>query len=622
MCARSKSMILADLPERAELTELERQLDLCRDEIAHTDLEIEILRRRLAQFEAVYLSRLAPQLNLSTRLQGLVRHLERWIELVARTDRRHLANQGRRIDRRRHRETQGLWNQRVAREKAGEGKDPKPPESAPTPNGDKGLKTAYRRLVRHYHPDLARTEEQRLKSCSLMQRINDLYQAGDTGRLLALAEHMGEDLNPEPEPIGLVERVTLAAERLSWFEAVVENLAEELAELEACELHQLWLRAAQERAANRDLFDELAPELQERNHRQLRDVDQTIIKLESVVKQYNRDHSSSPPLLPARSKKETALQRGFDPFSDKTLVRLGLETLDARSIRPAARRRATWIGGLAEEVPPTTLRLLLLTHVAQLSHLPLTGLESLEDLRLRFEALREPDEPPLSLEESLAASADLVEYGVRRATEQLIHLGLRFRSETTAEAMPLALASTAVRRVFRSVLSVLGEHTHCRGCDDTTFAVPLYRTRGLDNLRATVCPRCGRTQARYYMPRGKDVQAILNSAYVDLGLLGDWSFRLARVSVATQLLPVEEETLTVGELKQRLVQDLFARYDLGVTRGQVRLHQGRQRIRESTPLLSLSDQRFTVRFADTAPLTVPDAVEVLRHRIRHKFEQG
>jgi len=617
MSARSKSMILADLPERAELSELTRQLDLCRDEIAHVDLEIETLRRELASFETLYLMRLAPELDLATRLTGLVRHLERWIELLTHAPSRQLTKEAHRIDQRRDREAQGLWAQRVARESARQDPPPQPTAPVSNPGGDEALKSAYRRLVRHYHPDLARTEDQRLHNGRLMQRINDLYQAGDTSRLLALAEHVGVQ---EPMAIGLAERVTLAAERLAWCEAVVENLREELAELEACELHRLWLRAARERSAGRDLFDALGGDLHDRNLRQLRDVRLTLHQLESTVKQYNRDHTNPPPTLPARSPKSTALQRSFDPFADKTLVRLGLETLDASSLRPAARRRAAWIEGLAQETPPTTLRLLLLAHVAQLSHLPLAGLESLDDLQLRFDSLREPGEPAQSLEEALAAATELVEYGVRRATAQLVHLGLRFRSETTAEAMPLALQAAPVRKAFRAVLSVLGEHTHCRGCDDYTFAVPLYRTRGLDDLRATVCPRCGRTQARYYMPRGKDVQAILNSAYVDLGLISDWSFGLARVSVATQLLPVEEETLTVGGLKQRLVQDLFARYDLGLSRSQVHLHQGRRRIRESTPLLSLSDQRFTVRFAANASLSVPDAVEMLRHRIRHRFE--
>ena len=146
-------------------------------------------------------------------------------------------------------------------------------------------------------------------------------------------------------------------------EAVVENLRDELDELEACELHVLWQRAAQERAAGGDMFDSLETELQQRNERQLRDVKQTLWELESAVKEYNRNHASAPSSLPARRRGKTALERAFDPFADKTLVRLGLETLDASSVRPAARKLAGWLEGLAEQTPPTTLRLLLLTHV-------------------------------------------------------------------------------------------------------------------------------------------------------------------------------------------------------------------------------------------------------------------
>ena len=90
--------------------------------------------------------------------------------------------------------------------------------------------------------------------------------------------------------------------------------------------------------------------------------------------------------------------------------------------------------------------------------------------------------------------------------------------------------------------------------------------------------------------------------------------------MSTQLLPVEVETFTVGQLKGRLVKHLFDRYDLGIKRGQVALHQGRKRLPERQPLVELTKQKFTVRFTENAPLTEADAVEILRHRSRNKFK--
>jgi hypothetical protein len=337
------------------------------------------------------------------------------------------------------------------------------------------------------------------------------------------------------------------------------------------------------------------------------------------------------------------------------------------------------------ETRPALLRLLLFTHVGELSRLPLPGLETYEDLRVRFEsaavassgsgegggagaqvatsaeaggdaeygngdrngdgdrdagagASTGADEDAHadedadtdgaffgsgtvpSLEETLAEAADLVEYGVQRATDKLVYLGLRFRSDSTRQGLPLALQAAPVRRAFRQVLRVLGQQVVCRGCGKDTFTIPLYLTRGLDDLRATVCPRCGHVHQRYYLPKGDDLQAVLNRAYVDLELISEWSWRLGRATVSTQLLPVELSRLSVGDLKARLVKDLLRRYDLEITRGQVELTQSGRRVPERTPLSSLGERRFTVRFRPGAPVDEATAVELLRHRIRNRFK--
>jgi len=80
-----------------------------------------------------------------------------------------------------------------------------------------------------------------------------------------------------------------------------------------------------------------------------------------------------------------------------------------------------------------------------------------------------------------------------------------------------------------------GNTSPCAGCKRDVYVTPLYRTRGLDDLRSSVCPRCGTVHQSYWMPKGKDVQAVLNPTYLDYELVSEWTFELAHLSIAMQL---------------------------------------------------------------------------------------
>ncbi len=331
---------------------------------------------------------------------------------------------------------------------------------------------------------------------------------------------------------------------------------------------------------------------------------------------YNRKGASARALTSRR--KRTSLQEVFDPFANKEMVRLGLEHLAQAHVSSAARDLADWIEQTAKERLPLA-RLLMLGYVSELSPFPLEGLESYDDVELRYSLLNRHEGDPPTLEEILVEGDDLIEFGVRRATDKVVHLGLRFRSDTLREAVPLALQRLPVRRILRDVLGVLGERTRCDGCHDEIFPVPLYRLRGLDNMRASVCPRCGHLLSSYWMPKGTDVQAVLNQAFLDFELVSEWSFQLSGASVATQLVPYQVDTLDVGALKKRFVDDIFTRYDLGVSRGMVHLVQEGARVTERTPLAALETRTFRVRFGPDAEISEADALELVRHRIRTRF---
>jgi hypothetical protein len=183
----------------------------------------------------------------------------------------------------------------------------------------------------------------------------------------------------------------------------------------------------------------------------------------------------------------------------------------------------------------------------------------------------------------------------------------------------LALRRHAIRREFKRVLSVLGERKRCDTCASDVFTVPLYRVRGIDALRALVCPTCATTLASYFMPKGDDVQAVLNVAFIDFELIHEWSFQLGKTSIATQLTQHELEALNVGDMRKRFFGDVLKRHAIEVTLPQLILEQDGAKLSDRRSIEALPSRSFVVRFGPGAAVSEGDAVELLKHRIRTRF---
>ncbi|MEM6533774.1 MAG: J domain-containing protein [Myxococcota bacterium] len=616
---RSTGLILSDAPERVRLRELQTELDARRDSIADVDLEIETLRSDLADFEVYYNDALAPEHATLRRVEGYLRHLWRWSELLKSDPVDDLGSQAKRVDDKRASELKRApARPKRARRSTGSAPpetepNPVPREAKPAPKTE--LKGAYRALARRFHPDLARTENERLQASKMMVRINTLYRDGDLDRLLSLAEQVkgGEVEDPE---LTIDEQLELLSERLDWFDAVLENLLEERQELEQSPTCELMRNVDQASAMEVDLIGQIRDELNQRIEASFEEVQKAMLRLETDVTDYNRKRTHlSEAALARRSR--TALEKRFDPFADKSLIRAGLAEIATNRVSSAARTLSEEICAWADE-KPALLDLALLTYVSELSPFPLEGLESYDDLELRYNAL---GDNRLGLGECLVELDDVLEFGVKKATEKVAHLGLRFRKDTHREAMLVAIKSLPVRGALQRVLGVIGDDGQCDSCHRKVFFLPLFRLRGLDDLRAKVCPKCGHSQAKYWLPRGEDVQSVLNPSYIDLELLTEWSFQIAHQSIATQLVTVEVESMTVGDLKRRFVEDVLARHEIEVSRSQVELHIEDARVLERTPLRDLESQTFEVRFAADSDWTESDAVELIRHRVRNRFKQ-
>jgi hypothetical protein len=570
-----------------------------RDAVAALDLDIETLRTALSVFDAKVQGALRELHARHQCVAGVVRHLERWVELLEGAPRADLARRARRLDARRARQLQTEARVEAVEEL----------EDASVPS-DMGaeLKSLYRRLARRYHPDLARDEEAQCRAAELMVRINALYRAGDRDGLSALADQaLGAE--PAEEGLTLEREVALLEARCGRFGEVLEGLEEELAALKACPTARLRAEVGERQAAGLDAFRELRAELGERIGEAYEDIRKAARALEEAVRRYNKS-------APLTSTAGRAMGRLFDVHTRQPLVRWTLEGLAALRASPEVRRRADWLVAAAAE-RPAVVRLVLFTYAAELVPAGLETLATLEGLRLRFDALSTPAQG--RLEEALVDAVDVLELGVRRAGPKVVQTGLRFRDAALGEAVPLALRSHALRAEFRRVLATLGEQTRCPACAADVFAVPLYRLRGLDDLHAWVCPACGHSLKSYWMPRGQDVQSVLNDAFLDLELLTEWTFRLGRASVSTQLLPVQLEVLHVGQLKRRFVDDVLVRHAVDVAERQVRLLQGRRPVPERRLLADCPIRTFSVAFAAGTKVSLADALEQVRYRVRTRF---
>ncbi|HZJ56080.1 MAG TPA: J domain-containing protein, partial [Myxococcaceae bacterium] len=586
-------------PRRERLQGLLAELDALRDEVAQLELECETLRAELAAFEIRHRAELAGEQRLLQRIGSVVRQLERWAEMLAESQPRERAARARRVERQRTRELH----------QEGAEPDPTEDEALPQPAPAAELKSLYRRLARRFHPDLARTEEEQVRHAALMARINALYRAGDRAGLEALADQaLGAEL-PEPG-VSLEEEVRLLEERRARFESARDGLRIERAALRGCATAELFRRWREAEADGRDFFDELRVELAVRGEEALREVRDAAGALEDAVRGANRRSLAT--------EGRRSLARAFDPMGRQRLVRLSLEALQSARSTAEARAEADRMVELARS-SPAAARLVLFAFASELVPQPLDVLRTYDDLALRFDSLGNRDEQGVTLERALVDAAELVEFGIRRAGERLVQSGLRFRSPLVRDAVPLALRKHPLRVEFRRVLSTLGERTGCPECQVEVFAVPLYRLRGLDDLHASACPRCGHLVSSYFLPRGKDVQSVLNTAFLDLELLTEWSFRMGAASVSVQLVPVQVERMTVGQLKRRFWSDVLERHAVPVPLETVRLLQARRPLRERRKLAHLDTREFVVSFGEKARVSVSDALETVKHRIRTRF---
>ena len=271
-------------------------------EYARLLIEVETRKRRIADLQAerdgleAALSRFAVQLK--GRVGGLRAELNR-VRLQAQEYRR-------RIERLKEDETidAATLEEEVAAEFAGREEQTRAEEEAAGREGQRvervrrvprldaeseaEILRLYRELAKRFHPDLARTEQERKRRAALMLRINVAYSERDLLALQSVARE-AEAADPTLSVLTAKERLTWARRVVSRLDGQIDDLQGQLALLQGSETYTLWKSPE----TSQQSLDDLEKRVRQRLTRERDRLDEAILDYTRILRRRRMPRTAS-----------------------------------------------------------------------------------------------------------------------------------------------------------------------------------------------------------------------------------------------------------------------------------------------------------------------------------------
>jgi len=489
--------------------------------------------------------------------------------------------------------------------------EPPPPEQE---DEARALKRLLRRLARVLHPDLAQSDEERARLHHLMTEVNAAYDRADRTALEVMAEKVGagEPLGPLTEE----DRLGHLRKRTGVLEQAARSLRAEMDRLRATDTYRLLEEAEQRKAAGSDYLAETAKELAQEEKEALADAWARLRAVEQAARALSARREQRMKALTRKGRTGASL-RAFDPVLESPLVRRGAARLERKAATSAARELARELEARLE-TQPWDVALTLLAYFCELAGGPPESLETPDDWRARYDALRQRWPQAPTLEALLAQLPPHLELGLREQDQGkgAVHFGVQLRGADLLPGVTIALEHAPLAALARDALRLLGPRERCSACGETSESQHVLRTRGLDELHALVCPRCFAVHKRYFLFSRSDGLEALNPQALKLGLLQEAVVKLSGASIAFQLLEEERARLTAADLSRRLHDCYFAAYKVPVPPEAVQLFSGAKELRGMDPI---PPRPLTAKLDRRAGMKERAALELLRSRIERRF---
>ena len=473
------------------------------------------------------------------------------------------------------------------------------------------LKRLHRRLARLLHPDLAQSDEERIRLDALMARVNVAYESGDRTTLELIAAKVGA--GDTADSLSEDERLAHLERRIRTLSTAAHSLRQQREGLRSTATARLYEEARRRAAEGRDYLAETRAEMDEELHSLAQDARARMRQLERAARTLTSLRNKRMSTLVENLKGRKL--RAFDPVLESPLVRQGVLRLERQRATPAARELSRRLEDAVSQ-EPWQVALTLMAFFAEAAGRPPPGLDSTEAWAERYELLRElglQDAP--TFDQALTRLPRHLELGMRVMKKE-VRFGLQLRDAELLAAVPLALQRADVAELGRSVLAVIGPQEQCKRCGEEVLLQHLLRTRGLDELNGLLCPLCAHVQKSYWLYSRSEGQEALLPHALRLGTVAEQVVRLAGKSFSFQFLPEEREALTASHLRQRFLDLYVQPYGVELEPAHLRLSQGGKALAADA---LVGKGLVKLELEPEAATSEKQVLELLRSRIERRF---
>jgi hypothetical protein len=246
-------------PEERELNRHLQQIEGRKREIASLEADTQELHENLARFNAEYHARVGVLFTQIDQLELEIAEYRRRTDLlnvdpdaseqeILQRVQEEFSQQREKVQQE-ERDSERFWHQREAYRG----------EPSLTENDAAELKRLFRELARRFHPDLAKTDEEREERTRIMQQVNTAYHARNLDVLHTLTSR--EDVDDRSfSALSIADKLIWAIRELARLNDLYDQLINTYHELRTSSLAVLWF----EKESGNDPLDRLERELIQR----------------------------------------------------------------------------------------------------------------------------------------------------------------------------------------------------------------------------------------------------------------------------------------------------------------------------------------------------------------------